>query len=182
MFDFVSRSVRDPLLTAARFCVFLLCGLAIFALVMVGIGLGAVLTIERADTFAKLAQAGAGTGAYWTLNAVLVAIMVVLFIGYRFFAELWEVIASVDHGDPFQSGNAERLARMGWLSLIAQLILLAIAIPAKHLVTLSERVGENASFDPGLGIGSVLLTLVLFVLARVFHVGAAMRDDLEGTV
>jgi hypothetical protein len=31
-------------------------------------------------------------------------------------------------------------------------------------------------------LSGLLLVLVLFILARVFRVGAAMRDDLEGTI
>ena len=34
----------------------------------------------------------------------------------------------------------------------------------------------------GLSMGAIILTLVLFVLARVFRTGAEMQDDLEGTV
>ena len=36
----------------------------------------------------------------------------------------------------------------------------------------------EASFD----FGGLILILTLFILARVFRHGAAMREDLEGTV
>jgi hypothetical protein len=36
--------------------------------------------------------------------------------------------------------------------------------------------------DAGIDFGGVLTALLLFILARVFREGAAMRKDLEGTV
>jgi len=36
--------------------------------------------------------------------------------------------------------------------------------------------------EHGISIGTIILTLVLFVLARVFRTGAEMEQDLEGTV
>ena len=36
--------------------------------------------------------------------------------------------------------------------------------------------------DFGFDGGGILLILILFILARVFRHGAAMREDLEGTV
>jgi hypothetical protein len=36
--------------------------------------------------------------------------------------------------------------------------------------------------EGGVDFGGIILVLTLFVLARVFKHGAAMREDLEGTV
>ena len=44
------------------------------------------------------------------------------------------------------------------------------------------ELSARAVDDGGLDGGSILLTLILFILARVFRHGAAMREDLEGTV
>jgi hypothetical protein len=41
---------------------------------------------------------------------------------------------------------------------------------------------KDADFDFGVSLGGLLLALTLFILARVFRQGAAMREDLEGTV
>ncbi|UUX98999.1 hypothetical protein [Sphingomonas sp. J315] len=48
-----------------------------------------------------------------------------------------------------------------------------VGVIAEHLGTHS---GVDMSFD------SLVLALVLFILARVFRHGTALRDDLEGTV
>ena len=41
----------------------------------------------------------------------------------------------------------------------------------------------HMSFDDGgFDMTALLLTVILFILARVFRHGAAMREDLEGTV
>jgi hypothetical protein len=44
--------------------------------------------------------------------------------------------------------------------------------------------GDINGFDIGFGLSpaGVAFVLLLFILARVFRQGAAMRDDLEGTV
>ena len=41
---------------------------------------------------------------------------------------------------------------------------------------------EELTADIEFSLTGVLLALVLFILARVFRHGAAMREDLEGTV
>lgn len=172
----------DPLLTAAKIITGLLIGFIIFAMVMFGIGVGAVLTIQRGEIFAKLAEAGASDLAYWTLIGILIALIGVAWLGYRFFMDLWEVIASVDKGDPFRPENADLLARMGWLSVGAQVTLLILTVPAMWLVSIGEKLGEDLHFSLDFGFGGILLTLILFILARIFKRGAAMREDLEGTV
>ena len=176
------RKPRDTLLAAAKFLTMLLTGLTIFAMAMVGLATGAVLTVQRAEILEKLARAGEGSLAFWVLIIVLLAIFAVLWLGYHFFARLYELIRSVDQGDPFRPENAVLLERMGWISAIAQLVLLAVTLPAKWMVAIAKEVGDKVTFDSGIGIGSLLLTLVLFVLARVFRHGAEMRQDLEGTV
>ena len=70
---------------------------------------------------------------------------------------------------------------MGWLMVLAY----ALAIATGVVVVWLARVvpdAADADIDLDLGGGSILLILVLFILARVFRQGAAMREDLEGTV
>ena len=173
---------RDPLLMAAKIITGLLIGFIILAMVLFGIGAGAVLTVERGELLAQLAEADAPNLAYWALVGVLLALMGVTWLGYRFFMSLWDVIRSVDEGDPFRPANAELLARMGWISVGAQITLLIITLPATWLVSIGEKLGEDIHFSLDVGMGGSLLTLILFILARVFKHGAAMREDLEGTV
>ena len=41
---------------------------------------------------------------------------------------------------------------------------------------------KDATSDFGITLDGILLAVILFILARVFRQGAAMREDLEGTV
>jgi hypothetical protein len=93
------------------------------------------------------------------------------------FARLLEIVATVREGDPFSAANATRLQTIGWALLALQLVDLALggfsAWFAAHHV---DFVTWSPSF------GGWIATLMVFVLARVFRRGAAMRDDLAMTV
>jgi hypothetical protein len=104
-----------------------------------------------------------------------------LFLALRFTLELRGIVRSVEHGDPFEPANADRLSRMGWLTVAA----FALGIVIGSIVAWIKSVAEGAGdidVDFGLGGGGIMLILVLFILARVFRQGAAMREELEGTV
>ncbi len=96
---------------------------------------------------------------------------------YQLFSRLLSIIETVRAGDPFIAANADRLQRIGWALLAIQVLDLAFGA----LVLALDRLGvDHATWVPGFTgwIGVVML----FVLARVFRVGAAMRDDLAMTV
>lgn len=119
-----------------------------------------------------------GGNTIWLViaGAALAGVMMTLYL--FFLRHLSHMVATVGTGDPFQPENAGRLQKMAWLTLILQGCMFVLA----PLVTMiADRIGEpggglELSFD------GLLLALVLFVLARVFHRGTQMRDDLEGTV
>ena len=93
---------------------------------------------------------------------------------------LRRIVLSVVDGDPFILVNAKRLNAMAWLT-----VAISVALPAFIYAThaLTELLGEDGIQEEiGFGANGLLLALVLFILARVFRHGAAMRDDLEGTV
>jgi hypothetical protein len=81
-------------------------------------------------------------------------------------------------GDPFVAENTARLRRVAWAVLGLALLNLAVGAVS----ALASRAG--ARFDVGwtFSITPWLAVLLLFVLARVFEVGTAMRDDLAATV
>jgi hypothetical protein len=109
------------------------------------------------------------------------AIVAALFV---FFGKLRAIINTVSEGDPFVPVNAERLSLMAWLMLGVQLLVWA-AIPfALQLVDFVRIFGEDSDIkiDGGFDISGILLIIILFILARVFRHGAALREDLEGTV
>ena len=174
----MKKRIHDPLLTAARVILTLLMGLMIFAMVMVTIGLGAVLTVQRGEVTAKLVEAGAPATLYGWLVAALALVVGLLFLGVRFALELGRIVDSVGQGDPFRPENADRLARMGWLTLGIQagaLMLLPIAI-------MMQPYSDRLHVEGKLSLGGLLLALVLFILARVFRHGTTLRTELEGTV
>ena len=117
-----------------------------------------------------------GTLGLVIAGAALCAAMLVLYL--LFLLNLSRIVATVGTGDPFQPENADRLGKMGWLTVALQVCMLVFA---PLVARIAERIGE-----PGGGIDltfdGLLLALVLFVLARVFRHGTQLRDDLEGTV
>jgi hypothetical protein len=176
----MTHSKNDPLLMVAQGLLVLLTGLILFALVMVSMGAAAVLTVQRAEILAKVAAAGAPPGLYWTLVAALFIVVVMLGFGLRFVIELGRIVASVRTGDPFCPANADRLARMAWLTLGIQAGAWLMILPALQVQPYVDRLPIRVDLQlPPTGL---VLALVLFILARVFRHGTALRTDLEGTV
>lgn len=179
--------LSDPLLGTAKFLVIVI--QALLALMAAGIcvGIGALLTVGRAEVLAKIAEADAPGAAYGLAILAFALVVVLLAIGFRFFTELRGIINSVAEGDPFEAENANRLSRMGWIAVGAHVLGLTLAGFAAwfhpYLLKLAETGDETRlDFGFGLDVGGILLTLILFILARVFREGTRMREDLEGTV
>ncbi len=95
----------------------------------------------------------------------------------RLFGALAAMLETVRIGDPFERENAARLRTVGWSLLALQFVDLvmggACLWAARHHV---DVVGWQPSLT------GWLCVLIAFVLAQVFTAGAAMRDDLAGTV
>jgi hypothetical protein len=91
---------------------------------------------------------------------------------------LLNVVDTVREGDPFIAGNAVRLRAIAWAVLGLELMHLAVGAVAAAASTAAQPldIGWSFTFTRGVAV------LLLFVLARVFEHGAAMREDLEGTV
>ena len=171
---------RDLLLSVARFIVGAIMGLLVFVGVCVIIGLGAVLTIQRNEMLEKLAAAGNGSSGFPLLIVAFVLIAAMMAIAFLFMRELFRIIGSVEKGDPFDMHNADRLRRMGWQTIASLMIFVAFAGVVSALGGDSQSVLAGDAIQAA--FSSLLLALVLFILARVFRLGAAMRDELEGTV
>lgn len=178
----MTSNPRDPLLNAAKVVVILAQIVMIFGIVMLGIGIGGSLTVGQAELAAEIAKAGAPPLSAWVVVATMLIGAALLFLGWCFLKELLGIINSVGEGDPFRPDNANRLSRMGWIAVIAQLAVLPLAAIAAWAAPYMDKVGRHFEIDGGPDFGSILLTLILFILARVFREGARMRADLEGTV
>lgn len=176
---------NDLLLLAGQvLAIFLQIAIAIGALALV-IALPLVLFFQG-EINAELVKEFEGAVGAFPLAAVMGAIALALIaigLAFVFFGKLRAIIATVGEGDPFAPENADRLSIMAWLLLAIQII----AIPLGGLGLLIARWAEpleNAeiNIDAGMDLTSILMVIILFILARVFRHGAAMREDLEGTV
>ena len=176
------NKIRDPLLSGAKLIAALMVAVCIFAATMVTIGLGAVATIERGRIIADLEAVGAPAVGIWLIVAAILLIIALMAMGGVFFVRLLAVISSVGKGDPFDPANADRLAQMGWLSLAGQVVILFLMGLVEWFGPYLEKAGRGGDYGFDFDLGAILLTLVLFILARVFRHGAALREDLEGTV
>lgn len=175
----------DPLLAGAQILLIFLIGILGFGTLMMILGLPALIVFQR-DVIAEMAAQGVANGAELILPIALVmaAVIGLLALTIYFLVLLRRIVSSVGERDPFAPVNADRLHRMGWLALAGQVASLPIgALIAWIAVEVGEQV-ENVHIDEEMGfsLSGLLLVLVLFILARVFRHGAAMREDLEGTV
>lgn len=93
------------------------------------------------------------------------------------FSRLIAIIGTVLAGETFASPNARRVRAIGWALLAIQLL----DVPLLLIVPSFDGMGIRVD-GSSVSIGGWLSVLVAFILARVFAEGAALREDLEGTV
>lgn len=114
--------------------------------------------------------------------SLLLLIAVSLAALFFFFGKMRAIIGSVGAGDPFIPENARRLNAMAWLLLVHESAALLIGELRAYVANLTdEQGGHTIDYGP-YDLDGILIVIVLFILARVFRYGAAMREDLEGTV
>ena len=181
----MSLKPKDPLLSLGKGLTYFMQGvMAIaFAALLVAVP---VLIIWQDDIAAELArELGQQAAAFplWPAVSVLLLAAIAIAMVFVFFGRLRQIIATVGEGDPFVPENAERLTAMAWLLLGVQLLSIPIGGIGLMVARWADEVGhEDITIDAGLDITGLLMVVVLFILARVFRHGAAMREDLEGTV
>ena len=175
---------RDPLLLSVRIiiiCLMVVMGIAIGAL---AIGAPAVL-FNQAEVLGELAKEGyTGDPArvIWGIAGVCLLAILPLALIFEFLRTLNAVIDTVADGQPFAAANAARLGRMAWLSLAVQAAAIPVGTLGFWLGQQFEKGKADVDIDIGFSGSGVMMALVLFILARVFRHGAAMREELEGTV
>jgi hypothetical protein len=172
---------QDPLLGGARAFLTFLLGLLIFVAVGLVIAIPGLLIYADRCLAELSAQYGSLAGRYdivWAFVALLATGLALVALCFRFLLHLRRIVDSVATGDPFVPDNAARLTAMGWLTLAAQVAV----IPAIVIGGWLSAILKDTDFKFEISLGAILLALVLFILARVFRQGAAMREDLEGTV
>ena len=176
---------NDPLLLAGKFICLFMQGLMIFGGIILALLIPALLFFQD-EVSAEFAAEVQGAIVDFPLAALMglfligLAIVAALFF---FFGKLRRIISTVGEGDAFQPANAERLQHMGWLMLATQLLVIPAAALGIYFARFADEVEDaNVEFNGDIDFTGILLVIILFILARVFRHGAAMRDDLEGTV
>lgn len=125
-----------------------------------------------------------GAPASLDAGTVIAAVRLVMLLGLAtgvavstIFRRLREIFAAVRAGDAFAPVNGVRLRHIAWALLAIQLLDLALGAVAAFV--------ERAAGMPlgwSFTLTGWLAVLLIFVLAEVWTQGAAMRDELEGTV
>ena len=133
------------------------------------------IAAEQAEKIASL--------PVWPIVGLFALAIVAVALAFIFFGKLRAIIGTVAERDPFNPENADRLSMMAWLMLAIQVLMIPLGGLALLVANWADEI-ENAEFtvDAGLDLSGILMVIVLFILARVFKHGAAMREDLEGTV
>ncbi len=178
----MTRLFKDPLLGLARIILMLTMGVLMIGAVALSLGI-AVVIISPSSIFDELATKvpnQPGMTDAWLMAGSFALIIVVIIVLFMFVRHLLRIVNSVAEGDPFIPINAQRLTTMAWLMLAVQVLSLPIGA---LLVALTKHLGEDpGTVDVTVDPNGIILVITLFILARVFRHGTALRDDLEGTV
>ncbi len=115
------------------------------------------------------------------------------------------IVKSVRKGDPFTAENAQRLRKLGWMFLMTGIaIWIGDAIESAQIIQEASQIGKSTAFMTGFAEGVsrttdysiyiagfvhlllnpalILASPLMFILARVFDAGIAMREDAEGII
>jgi hypothetical protein len=171
---------RDPLLTTVWWLLTTLLVLCMVLGVFCLLAYPAML-LNKGYFLGAFAKSGIDASAFGWIGVLGVIAAAELALTYFFLRNLRRIIDSVAHGQPFDVLNADRLRAMAWLSVGMQVI----GVPMAKLIIWFDALPDKPNVhhhSGGISAGTILLTLVLFVLARVFRTGAEMQADLEGTV
>ncbi|QDH33649.1 DUF2975 domain-containing protein [Porphyrobacter sp. YT40] len=176
---------KDPLLLAGKTLTLLIQGAMALAAAVIVLVVPAILFSKDEINAEVIAEVGPDALAMpiLPLMLLLASVLVVVALVFLFFGKLRGIIDTVAAGDPFVPENADRLAVMAWLQIAIYVAKLAAERAAVGMASWANQFREvkvDTSFD--IDVIPILLVLVLFILARVFRHGAAMREDLEGTV
>jgi DUF2975 family protein len=146
----------------------------VFILAMLVASLAAPQLLLRALKIAET-ETSSPMGA---VRLIMISGIISAMIGRVILWRLQEIVETVSDGDPFVTGNANRLEKIAWSLLALEVLHVLIGAMAASVSP------ENPPIDVDLSISLTrwIAVLMLFVLARVFDQGARMRADLEGTV
>ncbi|MGB7373280.1 DUF2975 domain-containing protein [Pontixanthobacter sp.] len=176
---------NDPLLLVGKILVIL--GQALMALTVAALLIALPVLWLNLGNIAAEIQTEFPSAAAFPTGAISGGIAIALIMAglmFFFFRKIMHIIETVGAGDPFAPENANRLGAMAWAMLAVQLLAIPLGGLALYIAKIVDEYGEHADItvDAGLDLSGIIMVVTLFILARVFRHGAAMRDDLEGTV
>lgn len=130
----------------------------------------------RIEGFEGIAAFDPATFMIWLRWTALIVAPVIP-LAHIILTRLIAMIDSVPAGTALSMVNAERLRQIAWALIGINILDLALGV----VTTWAEaNMGEPMGWV--LSLTGWLAALMLFILARVFKEGAAMREELEGTV
>lgn len=182
----MTESSKDALLLSGHILARLLqaaCALAA-AIVLLLIPVVLLLSLDMLPGLSAADRMGPIQASPVSVVIILVLLSLILAALFQFFGKLRAIIGSAGEGDPFTPENAERLNAMAWLFLGVKILAVIVGGLRFHLVNLLGIGADNGNW-PGFSIydlDAAMIVIVLFILARIFHTGAAMRADLKATV
>jgi len=174
---------KDPLLTFARWGTVAAQIFLIFVQVVLGIAMAAtaIAALGFVPDGVDLEGIDALDNGVMAAAALAMALgLAALGLATRFVVRLRQIIDTVGQGDPFVAENAVRLTHMAWLTLVGQCLMILAGICGGWINAHSD--GDNFDLEMGVSLSGFLLSIILFILARVFREGTRMRAELEGTV
>jgi hypothetical protein len=177
----MSKLIQDPLLAAAKIVIVIIQALLVFAAAAIVCGIVAMV-FDLVAVRQELLDEGVPASLFWLVYVGFLAIVAILALWFRFMQLLRQVIDSVGKGDPFAPENGGRLSRMGWIVVATYALAVPLGAVAAWVARNIEPDESPTVIDFDAGGGGLILVLTLFILARVFRHGTALRDDLEGTV
>lgn len=139
-----------------------------------------VVGVLSPETLANISDDPVELRESFGIAALMALLCFAVWLASKFFTLLSQIIATVGDGDPFIEENADRLHSMGMINLVICGISLAAAAGILIYTGVYDIIVEDLTFH--ISLDSLFIAILLFILARVFRHGAAMRADLEGTV
>jgi hypothetical protein len=98
--------------------------------------------------------------------------------------QLWGLLRSARHGDPFTGANVWRLRQFGWLLLLGWPLVAYLTMALKEFLAMtwaSPTDPTGGTFAPPIG-GALIFGLAVLALAEVFAHGLRLREDVDGTI
>lgn len=170
---------NSTLLGATRGLLWLILGLvAASALLVVGVAIALIVAWPEVMAGFKDSPEFIDVAALRFPVGILMLLLFGILAATAYLIRQLQALVASAASNPFIPANAVRLRRIGWALVVTQLL----AIPLGWTAGSIAKAGSDFGDMGGISLEGLLAILLAFVLAAVFEQGAAMRDELEGTV